>query len=75
MLLLPGMLLLPFLSLFDCPTADAPLGVREWLRLGRDSGGFDSYTNVSSESEVSASSTALATLASKMSALDVTVPA
>lgn len=45
------------------------------MRLGRDSGGLDSYTNVSSESEVSASSTALATLASKMSALDVTVPA
>jgi len=51
---------------------DVALGVREWLRLRRgwESGGFDSYTNVSSESDELASSTALATFASKMSAFE-----
>ena len=50
---------------------DVALGVREWNRRGRScSGGFDSYTKVSSESEEFASSTALATLASKISALE-----
>jgi hypothetical protein len=52
---------------------DVALGVREWKRrvtLSPTSGGFESYTKVSSESEVLASSTALAILASKISALD-----
>ena len=51
---------------------DVALGVREWYRLWRStgSGGLDSYTNVSSESEESASSTALATLASNISAFE-----
>ena len=52
---------------------DVALGVREWYRCGRaerGSGGFDSYTNVSSGSDEFASSTALATFASKMSALE-----
>ncbi len=46
--------------------------MREWNRRGRSltSGGLDSYTNVSSESEELASSTALATLASNISAFD-----
>lgn len=53
-------------------TEDA-LGVREWKRCARaecGSGGLDSYTKVSSESDESASSTALATFASKMSAFE-----
>jgi hypothetical protein len=52
------------------------LGVREWYRCraALGSGGLDSYTNVSSESETSASSIALATLASKISALDDAIP-
>jgi hypothetical protein len=51
---------------------DVALGVREWnlLALSPPSGGLESYTNVSSESDESASSTALATFCSKMSALD-----
>lgn len=47
------------------------LGVREWFLLDRDldSGGLDSYTNVSSESDPPPS-ISLATLASKMSAFE-----
>ena len=40
--------------------------------MGRISGGFDSYTKVSSESDELAASTALATLDSNISAFDVT---
>ena len=51
---------------------EVTLGVLEWCRWRLcGSGGFDSYTNVSSESEVLASSTAFATRASKRSAFDV----
>lgn len=50
---------------------DVTLGVREWCRGRRCcSGGLDSYTNVSSESDEFASSTAFATRASKISALE-----
>src|SRR5690625_666457 len=52
---------------------DVALGVREWKRRfdrSAVSGGLESYTKVSSESDVLASSTALAILASKMSALE-----
>jgi hypothetical protein len=51
---------------------EVALGVREWNLKGRSraSGGLESYTKVSSESDEFASSTALATFASKMSALD-----
>lgn len=49
------------------------LGVREWcwrLRSGCCSCGLDSYMKVASESEESASSTAVATFCSKTSALE-----
>ena len=46
------------------------LGVREWTFREGISGGLDSYTKVSSVSDESASPTAEATLASKISAFE-----